>query len=596
MTSKAAKKAYREASKLPKISNAERRRLEAEEIARQKKEWEKEKAAAKAKAAREKKLKKEAEEKEKRKKLGLPEPNRFVRPSQPTIKTFVKSGLGKKRSRAGEADGEDPDSGNEDDSTHIAHEENERPAKRTALSRADEDDDFGDFPSLSQVDLPSLFAEPDSCQKKRESLETSSTVPLELSPIRPRGNDLTPEYHRSSSPKRFQPEQDARTVENRVLAEAKLTETDVPFVLYTGPAACPPKTISSVRRNMQLPSTTPPYTAARPLDMKNTILPEHPNKTCGELEKTASMPPPPIPIADNRLWSRNPLGEISRNVASPSRPSINPLKTTSRVTTQIREDSSILPPSTQAFLESHLDDFFPSPSQQVRELLEDIDDMPSNTQVAREIEQEATMSRSSLMPAPLPKSQPQVEDDLLSLLSSQDLNISSQDLKDINTPSKSAQTGLLLSEMESQRLVENEDIPPPPPSPTPKSKRRFFEEKEDDLLHAALHESLLLAKQFSKGSSPRRSERILRRTQSTKITREDDDYGSDGSDIDPELLALLDGAKCDAIEDAKHSYSDDAEHDLAEKDEYDDYAGGFECDCDCGHGPGVHWMHLLASV
>ena len=100
MTSKAAKKAYREANKLPKISKAEQRRIEAAEIARQKKEYEKEKAAAKAKAAREKKLKKEAEERAKRKELGLPEPSRFITSSQPTIKTFVKSGAGRKRSRA----------------------------------------------------------------------------------------------------------------------------------------------------------------------------------------------------------------------------------------------------------------------------------------------------------------------------------------------------------------------------------------------------------------------------------------------------------------------------------------------------------------
>jgi hypothetical protein len=40
----------------------------------------------------------------------------------------------------------------------------------------------------------------------------------------------------------------------------------------------------------------------------------------------------------------------------------------------------------QAFLEDHLDEFFPSPSQEIRELLDNIDDTPTDTQIARELE------------------------------------------------------------------------------------------------------------------------------------------------------------------------------------------------------------------
>lgn len=168
--------------------------------------------------------------------------------------------------------------------------------------------------------------------------------------------------------------------------------------------------------------------------------------------------------------------------------------------------------------------------------------MPSNTQIAREIDLEPTAVavRVSHIPNPRPQSQAGIEDEALQLLSSQDLEISSQDLRDIDTPSKAMPRGSLLRDLTSQMFVLKETTPTLPP--TPKLKPRFFEEKEADLLYAALHESLLLSKQTTQSSSPRRSQRILRRTQSATIDHGCDDYGSDGSDLDAEFLALLDGA------------------------------------------------------
>jgi hypothetical protein len=96
MTSKAAKKAYLKANRVPRLSRAEQRRLEAEELAQQKAEYEKERNAARAKAAREKKVQNKKEKKGARKKMGLPEPSKFVRPSQPTISRFVMANKMKK--------------------------------------------------------------------------------------------------------------------------------------------------------------------------------------------------------------------------------------------------------------------------------------------------------------------------------------------------------------------------------------------------------------------------------------------------------------------------------------------------------------------
>jgi phage-related minor tail protein len=83
MTSKAAKKAHQLATRGPKVSRAEQRRRDAEELAQQKKEFEREKAAAKAKAVREKKAAKEQADRELRKKNGIPEPSRFEQVNPP---------------------------------------------------------------------------------------------------------------------------------------------------------------------------------------------------------------------------------------------------------------------------------------------------------------------------------------------------------------------------------------------------------------------------------------------------------------------------------------------------------------------------------
>lgn len=99
MTSKQVRKAYKAASKTPTMTRAERVKWEREEQERIKKEFEKEKAASKARAAREKKKEKEIQQREEKRRNGLPLVN--VRPSQDTIARFVR-GNGSKKKRDAE--------------------------------------------------------------------------------------------------------------------------------------------------------------------------------------------------------------------------------------------------------------------------------------------------------------------------------------------------------------------------------------------------------------------------------------------------------------------------------------------------------------
>ena len=182
---------------------------------------------------------------------------------------------------------------------------------------------------------------------------------------------------------------------------------------------------------------------------------------------------------------RRPLNDISKHAQnSPSLPMASsstrskPFLKPSLLPTHAAPKVSpfTLPTSTQLFLADHLDDFFPSPSQELRELLEDIedDDIPSNTQVAREIGKDCVAAR----PVLVEQAQPILDDDF-PWMSSRDFMFSSQELRELESPSKVS------------------PVPAPPPTPWDvrrARKPRFFVEKEEDLFAAAIHESKLQCK------------------------------------------------------------------------------------------------------
>jgi len=480
MTSKAAKKAYQKRNKGPKVSRAEQRRLDAEELKKQKKEYERERNASRAKDVRERKAAKEEAEKAARKKMGVPEPSRFVRASQPTISRFVTNG--NKRSWQILEDV----SGESEGTLYDQEDESLPPAKRPALDN-DAEDEFGDFPAISQSDLPDLF---DQAHNRAEETQIHK-ADLRRSPQK----QLTPieeeEYSNEiidsdlqNLPERkvsiwkdneydFENDESLEDmVTTQLLSEAAEAANRPPLITKSANQPTPSNMVKTSWTSLKQPMNE-----GSTLEIKRPALQE-----C-----SINMPPPRVPVSAAKSITFAP---------TPLKPKHNPLK-------------AKLPSSaTQAFLEDHLDDFFPSPSQEVRELLEDVDDLPSNTQVATELSTNIA-----------------VYEDPLNMFSSQDLVLSSQDLLEISTPSR-----VLV------KVASDVDVSPPRLSPqkvVSKEKRlpggRFFEEKDEDLLHAALHESTVTAvekelKVLVK-ESPAKTSRTFQRFQSTAT-----DYGDDEID------------------------------------------------------------------
>jgi hypothetical protein len=568
MTSKQAKKLYKQAT--PKVTRAEQRRIEAEELERIKWGHEKERAAERSKAAREKKQKKANEAREMRRKMRLPEPSRWVRASQPTIMRFVNVEAGAKRTRddindetEGDIEGGIKDADDERLADHGHSPEGESIAKRVALAQPETDEEFGPFPLSSQSDFPKLLDTEDRVEehkhddsnngKATESFQSSRTV---QAASQKSTNNASPRYGQYAP-------SSAESLEALSNAELDTTIVENQFL------AAPSKVCSTSQRAIypELATETSPRPAESGKILKgrkySVTIAHNTDWRCQKVDmgfrvplgEVKNMPPPSVPAK-------------SKPVASPSKNGIQP--------DMGLYQSSAAPPSTAlAFLEANLDMFLPSPSQQVRELLEDIDDIPSNSQVAREIGAEngrgtatlgnlpsqssislppakslqsartlrsATARQSATSTRPTKPFRPamskiQLENDDLGLefLSSQDLEISSEDLRDINTPSGAATPQLTQngSQGGSSFKVATCTLPR-------KTKPRFFEEKEEDLLHAAIHESLRAAEQKHPKPSQRRSQRSQRRVSPTKSEFGDEDF-EEG--MEPELLAVLEKAE-----------------------------------------------------
>ncbi|KAF4637642.1 hypothetical protein G7Y89_g434 [Cudoniella acicularis] len=219
------------------------------------------------------------------------------------------------------------------------------------------------------------------------------------------------------------------------------------------------------------------------------------------------MPRPPIPLKTKKAISFAPSPDKSRNGLR------NSTKTSSG------SFSNFPPSATQAFLENNLDDFFPSPSQEVRELA---DYFPSNTQITKE----------------LGLSKPSQSDRFEDIYSTQDL-MSSQDILEITTPSRVPQEQGKENPAARPRALQKSDIEKThtTPAPAPRNKTRFFQEKED-ILHAAPHESKSLAA-LEEAAQPTKP--VVKTTRSTLQRAHSiaTDYGDDEFTFSSqELLAL----------------------------------------------------------
>jgi hypothetical protein len=469
MTSKAAKRAYLKAQG-PRISRAEQRRLEAEEQARQKEEYERERSASRAKAARERKVGKEQAQRDARKKMGLPEPSKFVRPSQPTISRFVVTGS--KRSWQ-----EMETVVEESNSMGYEHKDTDCPPAKLVPVEDDSEEDFGDFPSLSQSDLPALL----------ESLDTPKRSLWE------KGDKDSPELSQRTT----------------ILDKEKLAFDNEQVVdeLITAQGLSEAAEASSRHDNM-----TPLRTLLRRSNNVSIFTDKE------DFEQGSAMDSFEAKAQATKRPKRPALAARSLNTPLP--PKAAKAIAISFAPTPPKPDCSSLPvvranspPSaTQKFLEDHLDDFFPSPSQEIRELLEEADGLPSNTQITRELKTGQPPARNEL---------------ITGIFSSQDFVLSSQDLHEINTPSR-ASPG------------RGGEIAPVPAQAASKKKARFFEEREEDLLHAAIHESKLAAERERKRRElPKKlsgpAKRKFQRVQSAATDYGDEEFSS----FEKELLELF---------------------------------------------------------
>ena len=471
MTSKAAKKAYLKANRTPKLSRAEQRRLEAEERARQKEEYDNERNAQRARAARERKAQKEQAQREARKKMGLPEPSKFVRASQPTISRFVVAG-GKRSWQAMEVVAE------ESDGTICKRDDDGcPPAKRVALED-DSEEEFGDFPSLSPSDLPALFDNIDTPKKplKAEEGELEGEKEVEGSPELPRRKAIA--------------DKEDYTLEDEGMIDEMITAQLLSEAVEASSRAddAPSPAKSSNRSN-----TIPIFTDE--------------DKTSGE---------DAVDNTRKRIYgkTRQALAERPMNVPPPKAAktiSFAPTPPKHRHSALPIDERNYPPSATQVFLENHLNDFFPSPSQEIRELLEDADALPSNTQITRELNPDTC-----------------IDDDLgAGMFSSQDFVLSSQDLREIATPSR-VPAGWDGGSVPGQAQA------------VLKQKGRFFEEKDEDLLEAAIHESKVVAEREKQQKEPPKkpsgpTKRTLQRVQSTATDYGDEEFSA----YEKELLALF---------------------------------------------------------
>jgi hypothetical protein len=569
MTSKQVKKAYQQANRGPRISRAEQRRLDAAELERQKKEYEREKAAAKAKAAREKKAAKENAEKEARKKMGLPEPSRFVRASQPTISRFVKKGNNGKRSwQEIKMDTVVEDSDATLSDTEIRGKDEEQPpAKRIAIEE-DSDDEFGEFPSLSQSDLlekiDSSMVSVTDIGSGAGSSAVVANQPAEP-PCRTASQEL-PARKLSEDESPLDDSQDfAEMVNTQLLSEAAsaaqrsdgAASIELPILKQASPRPIPPgfeepkvKPIPKEVMHKTMPRKVPNPQASTPAINKNdrAKLPWPTTVPRPALQEVSvNMPPPPIPFKDKKTISFAP---------SPQKRKLLPQNATKSNTAGYNNP----PSATQVFLEDHLDDFFPSPSQAMRELISDAEDLPSNTQIARELSPELPAEKITSLPSNRPITRALrlmsviEEDNFDNLICTQDLILSSQELLEITTPSRAQPKPEAVPELVKKMPVsrpkerffeeKEDDIlraaldeskltaarPQTQPPQARERKRPFFEEKEEDLLAAALDESKKMAEKqeavkvpLTKGKGNKRKERKLKRGLSTAST----DYGED---------------------------------------------------------------------
>jgi hypothetical protein len=434
MTSKQAQKLYRQANRQPRISKAEQRRLEREEQERIRKELEKEKQAAKARALRERKKAKEQQALEEKKRKGLPLVD--VRPSQDTISRFVRgNGLGKKRDSTGaKVDlklpvvAENPESDKEN--TEFTAEQEVRP---------------------SQGIIPK-FVIGNGLGKKRDSTGASLS-PVAEDPESDKENKSFPaeevregqhKRRRSSLPGSqegtISNQSDAGTI-RKVLQETTNTPNTGERVATHASRISPPRRVQSIRTQARGSYISPNVPAFKqPISGVKSGGVQGPKFLAPSVRssnaRTQPPPPPPLP------------------------PPPPPRSTITDRTNPPQEDLISTPPtSTQLFLMSHIDDLFPSPSQQALELqAEQPVPKPVVRPVSRPTETARRVAHMNAMPPPPRPAKKITETPSMPFISTQDLVLSSQDIQDLEAPTTPQPTTRPRASLQTTRSLQEHTL------------------------------------------------------------------------------------------------------------------------------------------
>ncbi|KAI0180619.1 hypothetical protein GGR52DRAFT_532088 [Hypoxylon sp. FL1284] len=447
MTTKQARKEYLKRHKGPKLSKAEQRRQDLFEQDRIRKEFEKEKNQARARAARDKKREKEEKDRAERRKKGLPLVD--VRPSQDTIAWFVRGDRRKQETwtaSPASAAAEDSDSGTpvveadadaepppKKQKTELPVPENEessepeqRPSSAGILQSAAGAPDSGEATGEAAGEAPAddnglakghptsekPSLELDNLELVEQLLDASDNIPSS----HPNNSDaardgkLLPKEqdvhapNRSSSPRSPDDHPCPPTSPKEPLRE-QTAEDSTSLSAVRQPLQTLVKNEVNMRRNNK-PVEPSPEPTKKTTPAENPI-PDPKMQAPRRSQPHASAPPPfrhPItPMGPPRL----PPKFKAPNHASASRPVTPQFLVKQPHAPRFESASSPFarppigptpqggggeqpPTSTQAFMFNHLDDFFPSPSQEVREVFGDV--KPSIVNVDRHLTSKHTHS------------------------------------------------------------------------------------------------------------------------------------------------------------------------------------------------------------
>jgi hypothetical protein len=385
---------------------------------------------------------------------------------------------------------------------------------KTTTKEQDSEDEFGEFPSFSQTDILdridssvcSLDPVLSATVPPRSSIELDKDQETHACKAPPKPPETRPppggeDYgHDVVSTQLFTEAIEAvfkvESMEASSKAESKRMESNSNII--GGLIAIPFKPSTNLStmdsRSGKANPTRPSISAEIFKERPSATSTSPPQKTVLS-ERSLSMPPPKIPVRSIKpllfsspaLKAHSPQDTSRSNLVSlpftpqarfsvgnrKSRPMVPPPQR-QRFVRGNRQDSvpnlrhippANAPPSaTQDFLENHFDDFYPSPTQEIRELLDDAESLPSNTQIARDL-------------SPVRLTQPHVLNiDDSNLVCTQDWMLSSQDLLEIGTP-----TASLIPNFSTKKVATKEVTQIPMSLPNIQKKRRFFEEKEEDI-------------------------------------------------------------------------------------------------------------------